>query len=131
MVKKVLSLFFALSMLLTAFVNSVYAEVSAKGYDSATAELTRGYGEARARLYVSSSSDLEAFWQVSRYSNHSVIFKVIDPAGHVVAQTVKGPGTAGRFLNDWTPSTGTYRITVDCYGSAKDCIAEGTLQERW
>ncbi|PEY33115.1 hypothetical protein CN354_19860 [Bacillus cereus] len=115
-------LFFSLVLILLP-----QSEASAE-IDHINVALRKGEPYDSTKLWIYRNYKVTYRAEISKESNHSVIVTFKDPYGRVVKSTVVG---RDNYVNGtvWFPITGYYSLTLDCYGSNKDCIADGTIVE--
>ncbi|MGG0845508.1 hypothetical protein [Peribacillus simplex] len=127
--KKKLFLFLtACTLFLIMFMpNSTFAADN-NPIDKRQAFLDPGDNVAETYLWVDWRHEVSLSGSVFDWSNHSVIVTFKDPSGKVIRSTVVAPG---RFVREdiWWPKTGYYYLTLDCYGTNKDCKAVGSITE--
>ncbi|MFE5430789.1 hypothetical protein [Peribacillus simplex] len=127
--KKKLFLFLtACTLFLIMFMpNSTFAADN-NPIDKRKVSLGIGGNVAETYLWVDWRHEVNLSASVSDYSKHSMIVTFTGPSGKVIKSTVVG---RGNFVSKtyWWPKTGYYYLTLDCYGTNRDCEAVGSITE--
>ncbi|MGG0277944.1 hypothetical protein [Bacillus rhizoplanae] len=127
MKKFIIVLAISFSLILSSL--GVATPASADVIDSNKVELYKGENVKSTHLYINFLNHVSYSAKVYPWSNHSVIVTFKDPDGDVIDRTVVAPGgRVGNFFF-WKMQTGYYSLTLDCYGTAKDCRASGEITE--